>query len=176
MRRMSSDRRLAILMISPSILLLAIFVYGFIAKTAYISLTDWGNPDPVKAAALHQTDGSASITVGGVTQSLNDYRASHNDCQTADPLSENPCVDFVGLRNYAQLFTSLIPGNRFRIDLVNEIFFTIIFLIVCLGLGLFMATLLDRKIRGESVFRTIFLFPMALSFVVTGVVWRWLFS
>src|SRR5262249_17497098 len=148
--------------------------YGFIAKTAYTSLTDWGNPDPQKAAALQQPEGT--ITVSGVQQNLSDYRASHNNCQTADSLSDNPCVDFVGLKNYTQLFTSLIPGIRFRTDMVNEIFFTIVFLIACLGMGLLMAVLLDRKIRGEGVFRTIFLFPMALSFVVTGVVWRWLFA
>ncbi len=138
MPRMTRDRRIAILMIAPSILLLAVFIYGFNAQTVYTSLTDWG--DPRKPA-----------------------------------LSANVKVDFIGLKNYQDLFTSLL-NNRFRLDLVNTVFFTALFLIVCLGLGLLMAILIDQKVRGEAVFRTIFLFPMALSFVVTGTVWRWLFQ
>jgi glucose/mannose transport system permease protein len=50
------------------------------------------------------------------------------------------------------------------------------FIATCLGVGMGLAILLDQKVKGENVFRTIFLFPMALSFVVTGVVWRWLFN
>ncbi len=138
MRRMSRDRWIAIGMITPSILLIAVFIYGFIAQTLYTSMTDWGNPG--KAAAL----------------------------------SEHGEVNFVGLDNFATLFTGLIP--RFRYDIVNTIFFTALFLIGCLGLGLLMAILLDQKVKGESIFRTIFLFPMALSFVVTGTVWRWMFA
>jgi len=179
MRPMSRDRLTAILMITPSIILLAIFVYGFIGKTIYSSLTDWGNPDPQKKAILEvppdQQPPDTTITVNGVTQSLADYRASHNNCDTTAPLSDKACVDFVGLKNYTELFTSAFPGIRFRDDLVNEIFFTIIFLVACLGLGLGMAMLLDQHIRGEGFFRTVFLFPMALAFVVTGVVWAWLF-
>jgi glucose/mannose transport system permease protein len=46
----------------------------------------------------------------------------------------------------------------------------------CLGLGMFLAILLDQRVRFEGVFRIIFLFPMSLSFIVTGTVWRWLFN
>jgi ABC-type sugar transport system permease subunit len=42
--------------------------------------------------------------------------------------------------------------------------------------GLLLATLLDQGLRGESIFRSIFLFPMAISYIVTGVVWRWLMN
>lgn len=139
MPRMNKDRRIALLMITPSILLLAVFIYGFIGQTVYNSLTDWGT-DPNKP-----------------------------------PLAANVKIDFVGLKNYQNLFTGLL-NNRFRLDLVNTVFFTVLFLVACLGLGLLMAILLDQKIRGESIFRTIFLFPMALSFVVTGTVWRWLYQ
>ncbi|MDX2162911.1 MAG: sugar ABC transporter permease [bacterium] len=84
--------------------------------------------------------------------------------------------DFVGLKNYLDFFGFSPLDTRFRIGFVNTIFFTILFIAVCLGLGLLLAVLLDQKIKGEAIFRTIFLFPMALSFVVTGVVWRWLFN
>ncbi len=138
MMRMNKDRRTAILMITPSIILLGVFIYGFIAQTLYNSLTDWG--DPKKPS-----------------------------------LAEHVQISFIGLKNYQDLFSSLL-NYRFRVDLINTIFFTVLFLVACLGLGLLMAILLDQKIRGEAIFRTIFLFPMALSFVVTGTVWRWLFA
>jgi glucose/mannose transport system permease protein len=44
---------------------------------------------------------------------------------------------------------------------------------VCIALGLFLAILLDQKIRGEGVLRPIYLYPMALSFIVTGTAWKW---
>lgn len=80
---------------------------------------------------------------------------------------------FIGLDNYRELFTGLID-SRFRQDLVNTIFFTLFFITGCLGLGLALAILLDRKPKGENALRTIFLFPMSLSFIVTGTIWRWL--
>ncbi len=132
-RRLNRDRLTAILMLLPSILLLAVFVYGFIGQTVYTSLTDWSG------------------------------------------LSLNPEINFTGLKNYNDLFTGLLDV-RFRQDLVNTFFFTIFFLAGCLGLGLLLAVLLDQNIKGEGVFRTIFLFPMALSFIVTGTMWRWLFN
>lgn len=133
--RINRDRLTAVLMLTPSIILIAIFVYGFIGSTAYTSLTD--------SNAVQQ-------------------------------LSRQP-ANFVGMKNYIDLFTSPL-SNRFRIDMVNTVFFTALFIVVCLGLGLALAMLLDQKIKGENVFRTIFLFPMAISFVVTGVVWKWLFN
>ena len=52
--------------------------------------------------------------------------------------------------------------------------FTIAFITICLGLGLLLAMTLDMRIKGEAIFRTIFMAPLAVSFIVTGVVWRWL--
>lgn len=135
MRQVNRDRVIAILMLLPSVILVAVFVYGFIAWTGYTSMTD--------SNAMQQ-------------------------------LSRQP-ANFIGLQNYTQLFSGVL-NNRFRIDIVNTVFFTILFIAVCLALGMGLAILLDQKIKGESIFRTIFLFPMALSFVVTGVVWKWLFN
>ena len=132
----NKDQLFALLVILPSLVLVAIFVYGFIAQNLYTSLTDWGR-DPAQA------------------------------------LSANPVIRFIGLDNYRELFTGLID-SRFRQDLVNTIFFTLFFIAGCLGLGLALAILLDRKPKGESALRTIFLFPMSLSFIVTGTIWRWL--
>ena len=79
---------------------------------------------------------------------------------------------FVGLDNYIRLFKS----QRFIIDMQNTLTFTLLFLIVTIVLGFFLAVMLDQKIKGETIFRNIFLFPMALSYIVTGVVWRWLLA
>ncbi len=84
-------------------------------------------------------------------------------------------TNFVGLDNYKKLFTSLLD-IRFRQDLVNTFFFTLFFLLGCLVMGMFLAILLDQGIKGEGVFRIIFLFPMSLSFIVTGTIWRWMFQ
>ena len=79
---------------------------------------------------------------------------------------------FVGFDNYARLF----QNERFIIDLQNTFTFTILFLIATIAIGFLMAVAIDRNIKGEAIFRNIYLFPMALSFIVTGVVWRWLLA
>lgn len=83
-----------------------------------------------------------------------------------------PDYDIVGLKQYV----SLASHPRFRADLFNTAVFTMVFLAGNLFLGLLLAVLLDRKLRGESFFRTLFLFPMSVSFVVTGTVWVWIFN
>jgi glucose/mannose transport system permease protein len=83
-----------------------------------------------------------------------------------------PVYDFVGLQNYIDLFAS----RRFQIDIRNTILFTIPFVGGSMALGLLLAILVDQRIRAEAAFRTIYLFPMAVSFIVTGVVWRWLMN
>jgi glucose/mannose transport system permease protein len=99
---------------------------------------------------------------------------SLTDSNALQQLSGLPS-NFIGLKNYSALFTGAL-NSRFRIDMTNTVFFTALFISACLVLGILLAILLDQKIKGEGVFRTIFLFPMALSFVVTGVAWRWLFN
>jgi len=83
-----------------------------------------------------------------------------------------PDFTLVGFENYAKLFAN----QRFQIDMRNTVGFTILFLIACLVLGFTLAFLLDQRIKGEGILRSIFLFPMAISFIVTGVVWRWLLN
>lgn len=128
------ERWIAFLMVLPSIILIAIFVYGFIAWTGAVSVSKWDGVQP-------------------------NYESN-------------------GLANYRQLFSREggVSARRFTIDLWNTLFFTIFFLLICVVLGLLLAILLDQKVKGEGIFRTIYLFPMALSFVVTGVVWQWIFA
>jgi len=79
---------------------------------------------------------------------------------------------FAGLDNYARL-----AGHpRFRIDLENTVTFGLTFIPGCLILGLGGAILIDHVVRFEGMWRTVCLMPLALSFIVTGVVWRWLMN
>jgi glucose/mannose transport system permease protein len=73
---------------------------------------------------------------------------------------------------YADLFSQM----RFQIDLRNTLVFTVAFLLMAVLGGLGLAILLDRHIPGSPLFRSIFLFPYALSFITTGVAWRWIFN
>ena len=81
-----------------------------------------------------------------------------------------PRVEFVGL----QTFERLLQNSRFLIDVQNTATFTVLFVVACNAIGLLLAVLLDRNMPGENFFRVIFLLPMAISLIVTGVVWRWL--
>jgi len=135
--RKTRDRTIAFLMLMPSLVLLGIFVYGFIFQTINVSLTDWGE-DPAKPA-----------------------------------LAEGIEKEHIGTENYVALMSEVIEFT-FRNSLVNTFFFTVFFVLGCLVVGFGLALLLDQNIAYETVFRTTFLFPMALSFVVTGTIWRWM--
>lgn len=83
-----------------------------------------------------------------------------------------PRFDFVGLEQYLRLWST----PRWITAVENLFLFTILFLVVTIALGLFMAILLDQKIRAEGVLRAIYLYPMALSFIVTGTAWKWIMN
>ena len=84
-----------------------------------------------------------------------------------------PNYTFVGFKQYIILFSN---DPRFMIDLRNTAVFTVGFILGCLIIGLGLAILLDQKIKGENLFRGIFLLPMSISFIASGVVWSWLMS
>ncbi len=83
-----------------------------------------------------------------------------------------PKLDFVGLDQYERLWTT----NRWIISIENLAIYGFCSMILSLVIGFMLAALLDRKIRFESAFRTIFLYPFALSFIVTGLVWQWILN
>ncbi len=83
-----------------------------------------------------------------------------------------PDFSFAGLMNYAAIFNTY----RFQSDLRNIVVFTVLFIVLCLIVGMVLAILVDQKIKGESFFRSVFIFPMAVSFVVTGVIWSWILN
>jgi glucose/mannose transport system permease protein len=83
-----------------------------------------------------------------------------------------PRLRFVGLDQYERLWST----NRWLVSIENLAIYGILSLIFSLVIGFVLAALLDQKIRFEDTFRTIFLYPFALSFIVTGLVWQWLLN
>ncbi|MDZ4763981.1 MAG: sugar ABC transporter permease [Chloroflexota bacterium] len=131
-RTIFNERIQSFVVLLPSLLAIAIFVYAFIGITFWISLSNW--------------------------------RTLRPDLTIREPL----------LQTYADMFA--MP--RFQADLRNTLVFTLMFITMSILLGLGLAILIDhnRKLLGIPVFRNTFLFPYALSFIVTGVAWRWIFN
>jgi glucose/mannose transport system permease protein len=120
------------LVLLPSLIVTAIFVYGFIGVTFWISLSNWRTLKP--------------------------------DTTLREPFGQT----------YLDLFTQ----PRFQADLRNTLIFTVLFIGISVLVGLGLAILIDynRKMFAIPFFRNVYLFPYALSFVVTGVAWRWIFN
>ena len=83
-----------------------------------------------------------------------------------------PVYTFVGFKQYISLFNNA----KWWIAMENLIIFSSLFIGFCLILGLLLAIFIDQKIRFEGLFRTIYLYPMALSFIATGTVWQWMLN
>lgn len=83
-----------------------------------------------------------------------------------------PKASFVGLDQYERLWTT----SRWLVSIENLLIYGSLSLVFQLLIGFILAALLDQKIRFEDTFRTIFLYPFALSFIVTGLVWQWLLN
>ncbi|MEU9884924.1 sugar ABC transporter permease [Sphaerisporangium sp. NPDC051017] len=117
-----------LLLVTPSIIAIAVFVYGMLGWNFRLAMTD--RHDEISAGK------------------------------------------FVGLTN----FVSLWDQERWGISVRHAVVFTVVFVGGALALGWLLAFLMEKGIKGEGGFRAIYLFPMAISFVATGVVWRWLMN
>jgi glucose/mannose transport system permease protein len=112
------------LVLSPSLAMVLVFVYGFILFSVYLSFTD--------------------------SRLL-------------------PSFGWVGWENYSKLWRL----SHWETSITNMGIFAALYIGICTVLGLGLAIFLDQKIRGEGMIRTIYLYPMALSFIVTGTAWKW---
>ncbi|MEO1104884.1 MAG: sugar ABC transporter permease, partial [Pseudomonadota bacterium] len=83
-----------------------------------------------------------------------------------------PNLDYVGFSQYERLFAN----HRFLISVENIVLFGILYIAGCLIFGFLLAVFIDQKVRGEAVFRTVFLYPYSMSFIVTGLVWQWILN
>jgi glucose/mannose transport system permease protein len=115
------------LILSPTLLITLVFVYGFILWTTYLSFT--------KSRGY-------------------------------------PIHELVGLLQYVRLWGT----PRWMVAVDNLAIFGVLYVAICLFLGLLLAILLDQRIRQEGTLRAIFLYPMALSFIVTGTAWKWMLN
>ncbi|MEB0140875.1 MULTISPECIES: sugar ABC transporter permease [unclassified Undibacterium] len=125
--RSLADLWLPRLVLSPTVFASLLFVYGFIAFTAYLSLTD------------------SRIM---------------------------PNYELTGFGQYQALFDL----DRWWVSAANLGIFGSLFILICLAVGLALAVFLDQKIRLEGALRAIYLYPMALSFIVTGAAWKWILN
>jgi len=80
--------------------------------------------------------------------------------------------NFIGLVNYIKLFNDAEFYNALK----NNLIWVVISLILPMFLGLLLAVLIDRQIRGENIFKSIFYLPMTISFVVIAVIWSWIYE
>jgi glucose/mannose transport system permease protein len=83
-----------------------------------------------------------------------------------------PSYEYVGLEQYTRLWAS----PRWYVAIKNLAIFAALYIGISTALGLLLAILLDQKIRAEGVLRTIYLYPMAISFIVTGTAWKWILN
>lgn len=83
-----------------------------------------------------------------------------------------PKANFVGLSQYERLWSN----SRWLISIENLVFYGVMSLVFTVVMGFVLAVLMDQKIRHEDTFRTIMLYPFALSFIVTGLVWQWILN
>ncbi len=83
-----------------------------------------------------------------------------------------PNYEFIGLQQYL----TLLESDRFRVAMTNMGIFGVLFVGGAMAIGILLAILLDQKVRGEGVLRTIYLYPMAVSMIVTGTAWKWILN
>jgi glucose/mannose transport system permease protein len=83
-----------------------------------------------------------------------------------------PASDFVGASQYIRLFNN----ERWLLSLQNVAVYGVLFIAACLVIGFLLAVFIDQKVMAEGALRTIFLYPYAMSFVATGLIWQWILN
>lgn len=83
-----------------------------------------------------------------------------------------PSDTFVGLAQYSRLF----DNERWLLSMNNLAVYGVLFIGACMVIGFLLAVFIDQNVSGEGVLRTVFLYPYAMSFVATGLVWQWMLT
>jgi glucose/mannose transport system permease protein len=184
------------LVLVPTLAIALIFIYGFILWTFWISFTDSrllpdysiaanykiteqaldnlkkdGVPDPILEKLqplLTQEAVRRNEFLTNITDQLGeDDTTNYQDAILKQAYNAQPLIQFI------TLFTN---EPRWWVAIVNLFIFSSLFIIICIVTGLALAIFLDQRIRAEGFFRTIYLYPMALSFIVTGAAWKWILN
>ena len=127
MKRPAFTLNAAALAVAPTVGILLVAVYGFLAWSLVVSFTD---------------------------------------SQFA------PSFHFVGFDQYVRLW----QNDRWLVSVSNLLVFSLSFVVIAVAMGMLLAVLLDQKIRAEGVLRVIYLYPMAISLIVTGTAWKWILN
>jgi len=184
------------LVLAPTSLAALIFIYGFIVWTAWISITQSELLPDYKIAAGYKISKKALMNMrkNGLPQSVSDNLHALEDEELTDRKSKflrnvEKQIGTEQTRAYRDLilkhsytrdplfqYKKLFHSDRWMVALRNLLIFASLFLALCIALGLLLAIFLDQRIRAEGALRTIYLYPMALSFIVTGAAWKWILN
>jgi glucose/mannose transport system permease protein len=126
------------------------------ARRPWRRLVPWGALLPM----------ALTVLVGYLGTALWSLRVSLSSSRTF------PQDDFVGLAQYERLFTN----ERWLLSLQNLAVYGVLFIAACMVIGFLLAVFIDQKVQGEGLLRTVFLYPYAMSFVATGLVWQWVLN
>lgn len=140
-----------LLLVSPSIFLVAIFVYGLIGWNVKVSFSDW-----------RQAQETSGFDTSAYAELFPADAGEVGEFGRAVVTGDQP--------------ESLSTDPAWIIDLHHALLFTLVFVLGALLMGATLAFLLDKGVKGEGFFRAVYLFPMAVSFIAAGVVWRWLMN
>jgi glucose/mannose transport system permease protein len=184
------------LVLAPTFLAALIFIYGFILWTGWISMSQSRLLPNYKIAAGYKITQKVLVQLekngmpAAVLEKLqilrkrkltnrkskflsdiknqigSEQRLKYGDLILKHAFTRAP------LLHYKKLFDS----DRWSVAVKNLLIFTFLFITICIVLGLSLAIFLDQRIRVEGALRTIYLYPMALSFIVTGAAWKWILN
>jgi glucose/mannose transport system permease protein len=184
------------IVLAPTFLAAVVFVYGFIIWTAFISITHSELLPKYEIASGYKLTQTSfeNLQKAGVPDALLEKLKPLQQIGIIDKKSKflNAVRRKIGatetrrhreqILNYARKadpfvqYKKLLDSDRWRVALKNLVIFGSLFILVCIVLGLLLAVFLDQQIRAEGVLRTIYLYPMALSFIVTGAAWKWILN
>ena len=184
------------LVLAPTFLAALIFIYGFILWTAWISMTQSGLLPNYKISAGYKITNKAlnKMRDEGVSENilkklriLEKRELTKNKSKFLRDVKKQ--IGAEQMRIYKTLilkhsysrdplfqYKKLFKSDRWMVALKNLLIFASLFIATCIALGLILAIFLDQRIRAEGALRTIYLYPMALSFIVTGAVWKWILN
>ena len=184
------------LVLAPTFLAALIFIYGFILWTAWISMTQSALLPNYQISAGYKITNKAlnKMRNEGVSENilkklriLEKRKLSNKKSKFLRDVKKQ--IGAEQMRIYKNLilkhsysrdplfqYKKLFKSDRWMVALKNLLIFASLFIATCIALGLILAIFLDQRIRAEGALRTIYLYPMALSFIVTGAVWKWILN
>jgi glucose/mannose transport system permease protein len=184
------------LVLAPTFVAVVIFVYGFIGWTTWISLTNSGLLPKYQIMAGYKITPQTleNLRKEGVPETTLEKLAPLEERDLEEKKStfltlvkreigsdqmntyQEQILKHAYTRAPLYQYKKLFESDRWMVALKNLVIFGTLFIALCIFLGLILAIFLDQRIRAEGFLRTIYLYPMALSFIVTGAVWRWILN